>query len=129
MGLDLCSSCKSISWTSSTLLETTIFFELSCLYILFASPPELILFLFSIDVVVISINDNHTLSYKTCQQYPPLALMETLKGCVILLGPPTIVSIPLLFSPFGINVKENMLPLSYCSTFHRYHIFNQHVLP
>jgi hypothetical protein len=42
---------------------------------------------------------------------------------------PTIASIPHLFSPFDINVKENMLPLSYCSTCGRYHIFNQYILP
>jgi hypothetical protein len=36
--------------------------------------------------------------------------METLKGCTILLRPPTVASIPHLFSPFDINVKENMLP-------------------
>jgi hypothetical protein len=34
-----------------------------------------------------------------------------------------------LFSPFDINVKEHMLPLSCCSIFRRYQILNQHKLP
>jgi hypothetical protein len=34
-----------------------------------------------------------------------------------------------LFSPIDINVKENMLPLSFCSMFRRYQIFNQHKIP
>jgi hypothetical protein len=55
--------------------------------------------------------------------------METLKDYTILLRPPTVASRPHLFSPFDINVKENMLPLRCCSTFQRYQIFNQHKLP
>jgi hypothetical protein len=35
----------------------------------------------------------------------------------------------ILFSPFDINVKENMLPLSCCSIFRRYQILNQCKLP
>jgi hypothetical protein len=34
-----------------------------------------------------------------------------------------------LFSPFDINVKEHVLPLSCCSIFRRYQILNQHKLP
>jgi hypothetical protein len=101
---------------------------LSCdLFLLFSPPPDLTLP--SSLPFVLSINDKHTRSCKKCQQYPPLSLMATLNGCTRLLGPPTVASTPLLFSPFDINVKENMIPLSCCSTFQRYQIFNQHILP
>jgi hypothetical protein len=41
----------------------------------------------------VSINDNLTF-LKTCQQYPPLALMATLSDFANLFGPPTIASSP-----------------------------------
>jgi len=56
-------------------------------------------------------------AYKTCQQSPPLSLMEKKAPR------------PVLFSPFDINAKENTLPLSFCSIFQRYQIFNQYKLP
>jgi hypothetical protein len=87
------------------------------IYILFTCPLEIMRFLLAIVAVVLAINDKYTLLVKTCQQYPPLALMATLKGYTILLIPPTVASRPHLFSPFDINVKENMIPLSCCSNF------------
>jgi hypothetical protein len=49
-------------------LELTLFLSSFDLCILFASPPELILLLFSIVADVLTINDKHTLPVKTCQQ-------------------------------------------------------------
>jgi hypothetical protein len=108
--------------------DLTLFLPSFDLYILFSSPPELMICMFTIVVFVLSITEKHTLPIKTCQQSPPLALMEILKGYTILLRPPTITSRPHLFSPFDINVKENMLPLRCYSTFHRYQIFDQHII-
>jgi hypothetical protein len=48
--------------------EFTLFLPRFDLCILFASPPELMIFLFTIVAVVLAINDKHTLPVKTCQQ-------------------------------------------------------------
>jgi hypothetical protein len=70
----------------------------------------------AIFTVVLAINDKHTLPVKNLPTISPFGI-DGNKGTQI------------LFSPFDINVKENMLPLSSCSIFRRYQILNQCKLP
>ena len=70
----------------------------------------------SIFATILAINDKHMFPVKHLPTISPFGIDGNWGTWI-------------LFSPFDINVKENMLPLSCGSNFRRYQILSQHKLP